>query len=120
MKEVQVIAYCDGEHQGRVKATRERTVSIDGSQPTALDLCDEHDEAIEAVAALLSRGVMVKKGLSRPSKRGTDQQIPCLLPGCGGTYRNRAGLAQHTNRTHNMTLAEYESATRGGAGLDTP
>ena len=131
-KEIQIIGWCDGPHETRVRSTIERTVALDGQRPIALDLCQDHNAAFSAVEELLEFGEPVavdsvqRRGVGRPPKSGRPasggQAHPmvaseCQFPGCnkgphGGPFiaQSRTGLGAHMTRSHKIGLGEFERA----------
>lgn len=127
MKEVQVVAWCDGTgHQHQEPATVERRESLSG-EPVVLDLCDlcnkSFDVDLDAVRAWLERGVPVSE--TQPRKRGkstgpragvggrpkrADMEAPGwrTCPDCGYECPTRTALGQHVKSKHNKVLSNYE------------
>jgi hypothetical protein len=89
----------------------ERTLSLDGSAPVVLDLCEVDDQLIQRVRVLMDRGAPVAKGKPGP-KTGTTVNVwmTCPEPGCVGGGHGRAGLGMHTRRVHNKMLRDYGDA----------
>lgn len=128
MKHVQIVAFCDGDiHEGEgepmVPATMERTVSIDGSKPALLDLCDACDSIIAAAEALMKRGAQIdlpakKAGKQKQEKSEGTTSTPepstlstvCPEPGCGLVSASRTALGQHTRSQHGKGLKAYKEA----------
>jgi hypothetical protein len=125
MKEVSIVSYCDGEVHGedaRVVAAIEREISIDGTGPVTLDLCNECDLLIQQVQHLMGRGARVqapsaKKKAAAPSaahrSRGgaPPSSIPFngphICPECKFVSKSREALGQHTRSKHNKGLKDY-------------
>jgi hypothetical protein len=116
VKHIQVIAYCDGTHDEKVKATIERTVKIDNGKPVLLDLCEPCDKPFLALLDLMERGAPVEKP-ERPKRDRTGESRPSRIPGgpvhlrtcpeCGHVSPNRSTLGQHTRTQHGKGLRAY-------------
>jgi hypothetical protein len=120
-KQVNIVAYCDGEHDEMVLATTERTINVDDDGPRTVDLCADHDKVVQELQVLLVNGVPVRRtrktpppGVDRDRHRGAaeDLRVPCPEPGCDRTAKNRAGLAQHTLQGHGKSLRDYPNEGR--------
>lgn len=135
-KEVQVVAWCDGEHDERVPATVERRGPLDG-ETYLLDLCERCDRAYARawaqVQEWLARGVSEGRARKSPypknrAPRGQGTTPPpspefdtpfmrtCQEPDCidertGVRYvaPTRSALGQHVKVKHdNKRLADYD------------
>jgi hypothetical protein len=134
-KEVQIVAWCDGEHSGEVVlATVEREVSLDKGPPIVLDLCDVCDKVVQDLQALMGRGVRVRhqprrshtkidpgKGpkpgpdgpvvepWSEPEEERTCPDERCTGGEDGGAYvaPTRSALNQHVRKIHHTKFADY-------------
>lgn len=119
MKEVTIVAYCDGNHENREPSSVERTVTIDGSKPVILDLCGECDKAILALLALMEQGAVLPQAKKPAAKKAspTEASVTALsneslsCPECEYTGPNRAALGQHTRGSHGKGLKEYKKAS---------
>ena len=120
MKHIQVIAFCDGEHEERTRAVTERTIKIDGGEPVLLDLCEPCDKPFLDMLVLMERGAVVERTKGPKGKRsGTPSREtrPSRLPGmdvtnltcpeCGHVSPSRSALGQHTRSRHGKGLKEY-------------
>lgn len=123
MKHIQVIAYCDSEHHvERVRAQRERTVSVDGCDPVQLDLCESCDHIFVQLAELMERGIPDEQAKPVPKKKVRKSRDPnsgylSTCPDCLHHSPNRAALGQHARSAHQKGLkmwseAEFEAADR--------
>lgn len=134
MKEITVIGYCDGDHEDRQRSSVERVVSVDGSKPVALDLCEQCDSMVSRLLELMDRGVVVKtptkKKSAAPASGGGQQQQqsgtrgtyhtptgkvpplegPHICPECGFESTSRGALGQHLNTTHDKGFRDYNAA----------
>lgn len=116
MKDVQIVAYCDGDHEGREPATIERRVSIDRAPVTVIDLCDVHDKVfIELLEFLNDRGASeADQPSANPSRRNSPSRQPGgpveqrTCPDCGFVSKGRQALGQHTRTKHHKGLNDYE------------
>jgi hypothetical protein len=134
MKEITVTGYCDGNHEDKIRSVVERTLSVDGSKPVLLDLCDTCDALVSGLMVLMERGVVVKepgkKKVSdgpikkaaakkpeppRPT-RGTYHEPtgkvpplegPHICPECGFESKSRSALGQHLTVTHSKGFRDY-------------
>lgn len=113
MKEITVVGYCDHDHESRVRSTVERTLSVDGSKPVALDLCDEHDALVKQMLDMMDRGVVVK---GAPKKRASSGQHRASGAGGSGTYHEPTGVVPPLEGPHVCPECGFESATRGALG----
>lgn len=128
----QVVTWCD-RHMARDETVPGRpvTLSIDGTRPMAIDLCEpcakELLEPIESLLADVGRAVELpraKRGPGRPSMSGlpaSDVVVACPL--CAEEKRTttmlRASMRSHMQSEHDTTLAAVE-AKRGEALDGTP
>lgn len=119
MKQVTIVAFCDGSHDDLVPSTVERTVQIDGSKPVVLDLCGECDKAILALLMLMENGAVVKAKAKvgdapvKPKKQAaakpqTEDVADRTCPECGRVAVNRTALGQHTRTQHGKGLKAYK------------
>lgn len=134
MKEVMIVAYCDGNHEGRTPSAVERTVTIDGSKPVVLDLCGECDKAILALLTLMEQGAVVprreaqaaakaptpKKKKDKKSEKSDDEDHTC--PDCGHKSPNRTALGQHLRNRHGKGFRDLrrEAAPSKTVPVETP
>lgn len=126
MREIQVNAFCDLDHDEKVPATIERTVSIDGSDVVVLDLCDEHDsEVFTIVLVAMERGAVVQAPPEQPKQRAKragrknphherryESEYPTdpryrTCPDCGFVSVSRSALGQHVSVRHQKGLSDY-------------
>lgn len=129
MKEVTVVAFCDPlmEHEDRVPAVTERTLTIDGSKPVVLDLCGECDKVIVNLLHAMESGApiaaakkaaapkpAVKKTETKPSRRAKGQH-PCLEAGCPQVSVSRDALGQHMRTAHGKGFKDYKRAAAEAA-----
>jgi hypothetical protein len=114
MKEIQVIAWCDGPHDGdsHVLATEQITVQIDRLKPKAIDLCESCvKELVEPLrVTLIEFGVDPTGALpkvSKPAKQqaaAQEQTHSCPVAGCDFTSHALQGLGLHARRKHGKAL----------------
>ena len=123
MKHIQIVSYCDGTHEERVRSTIERTLSIDGSKNILLDLCETCDKQVQDLQALMERGTVADearaaKAKDQPARRrqpaSPEDRYDCPL-GCGVVY-GKTGMKRHLPDEHGMTLGQV--ATRLGRTLE--
>jgi hypothetical protein len=134
-KEVQIVPWCDGDHEEAVRAEVERTVAVDGSKTILLDLCQPCDKLFEDLSWLMERGVQAdkvreprrrkasevrpvaetprkRKGRQPPpgAKRVDCQEPSCLDPRTGEPYMapTRSALGQHIKQKHHKLLSDYD------------
>lgn len=124
MREIQVNAFCDLDHDEKVPATVERTVSIDGSDVVVLDLCEEHDsEVFTIVLVAMERGAVVQAPPEQPRKRTRTGRNPHherkhesehpsdpkyrTCPECGFVSRTRSSLGQHLSARHQKGFKDF-------------
>ena len=123
MKEVTVIAFCDGDHEERIRSVVERTVAIDGSKAVMLDLCDTCDKVVGDMLILMERGAVVKGGGKKKSGTGTGRPVgrpagapfktsipfegPHICPECGFESKSRGALGQHLSSKHDKGFRDY-------------
>lgn len=101
MREIQVIKWCDGEHEERVAADITHTISVDGSKEFEIDLCYTCDTVMVLPLLSVAEEVLPKK------KRGPKKQdltTTCSI--CGFVSSSRDALGVHARRTHNKGLRE--------------
>lgn len=133
MKEVTIVGYCDGDHEGDpVRSVVERTVSIDGSKPVMLDLCGEHDQQIATLLSLMERGAVLpgvtpkKKSAKAVATPGSVQRStrggapfltsipfdgPHICPECQFESKTRSALGQHLSSKHSKRFRDYMIAS---------
>lgn len=122
MKEITVVAYCDYEHEERVRSAVERTLSVDGSKPVALDLCDDHDALVRQVLDLMERGVVVKSPSKKkaasaaPAEPQRQQRQSSQRSGTVGTYHEPTGKVPPLEGPHICPECGFESVSRGALG----
>lgn len=120
-KEVQILAYCDGDHPHRTPATTEHTITLDDGKPVVMDVCDEHDALFIQLAALMEVGSPAAVEPKAKAKTGgayhVKQDTPCGFPGCNKGPHNgpfvaqsRTGLGAHMTKQHGVTLRDFELA----------
>lgn len=109
MKRIQVLAFCDSEHETPVRATHERTVAIDGSKPIMLDLCDSCDVFIRDLLVLMERGSVaeVPEKKIRASKQHGSPGFIRVCPECLMQSVSRSSLGQHVRHRHGKGLKDY-------------
>lgn len=134
MKEILVVSYCDGDHEDeRVRSTVERVMSVDGSKPVALDLCDECDGLVSRLLHLMDRGAVVKAPTAKRKSSPAAEKAapptprpntkfheptgklpplggPHICPECGFESKSRNALGQHLTVTHSKRFRDYADA----------
>jgi hypothetical protein len=128
-RELQLVTWCDGDHETDVRATVVRTLSVDGGKPVLLDLCEPCDKAVQDVLVLMDAGVYADKALVAPGSRppravravpdaqpepsksqradGRDR-TDCVEDGCGYVAPTRSALGQHVKQKHETKLSNYD------------
>lgn len=119
MKEITVIGYCDYDHDERTRSAVERVLSVDGSKPVAIDLCDDHDRLVQQMLDMMERGVVVKapskkKAAATPQAQPQRQQTP--RPSGAGTYHEPTGKVPPLEGPHICPECGFESVSRGALG----
>jgi len=127
MKEVTIVAFCDGTQHGdvRQRSSIERVVSIDGGRPVTLDLCDVCDVQVEQMLRLMENGASVKSGKKKSSApkaaaatsarpRGGQAvattiplEGPHICPECQFESKSRGALGQHLYSKHDKGFRDY-------------
>jgi hypothetical protein len=122
MKHIQVVAYCDGlTHEAeRVRSTIERTISVDGSGDIVLDLCEQCDQQVQAMQALMERGSKADeptRRAARPQRPGSHRTpgeksrepggMPSTCPDCLHHTPTRSALGQHVKKKHGKQLKSF-------------
>lgn len=103
-KEIEVIAWCDGPHDKRVRAGRDYTITMDGGKPTVIDLCDQCVTTfIEPVASMLQVGAEVKGSVAK--------SYGC--PVCTFASPTPQGLGKHARSAHGATVTELRNTASG-------
>lgn len=101
---MQVVLWCDGNHQGRVQAVREHTVILDHGKPRLFAVCDECDSTIFALAMMMENG-------SEPEAESLSdmEKIDALIcPECGFVSVSRGALGQHLGKQHDKGIRSYK------------
>lgn len=112
MKEIQVIAWCDGPHDGDEQwpATEQVTVQIDRLKAKTIDLCGScYKEMVEPLrTTLIEFGVDPTGALPKVSKaakvRAEEDTHSCPVAGCDFTSHALQGLGLHARRKHGKAL----------------
>jgi hypothetical protein len=124
-REVQIVSWCDGDHEEATEAEVERVVSLDGGKAILLDLCEACDnEVFENLVWLMERGVEAAKvAPQRPHKPAfrtregawkgkdrTDCPEKDIDPRTGKPYvaNNRKALQSHLKQKHDKKLSDYD------------
>lgn len=110
MKRIQVLAFCDSEHETPVRATHERTVAIDGSKPIVLDLCESCDERyVRALLIVMEQGSVAEAPAKkiRASKQHGSPGFIRVCPECLMQSVSRSSLGQHVRHRHGKGLKDY-------------
>jgi len=111
MKHVQVVAYCDGTHEDKVRSMIERTVSVDSSKAVVLDLCEPCDKIFQDLQALMERGAVAEqqsKGTKKSStKRKVGVELTTTCPNCGYHTPSRSALGAHLKSHHDQKLTDF-------------
>lgn len=132
-KEVQVVSWCDGDHEAQERAVMERIVTVDGGKPVVLDLCERCDKVMGDLLTLMERGAPADGSKPKRQHRKTpgpyqstgsggrvrvlaaDMPMDCREPGCvdprtGVAYvaPTRSALGQHVKQKHHKLLSDYD------------
>lgn len=127
MKEVTIVAYCDGNAHGedRSRSSIERVVSVDNGRPVTLDLCDVCDVLVEQLLALMENGSTVKSGKRSHSKASSSSTVvpgarrnaplpttipvegPHICPDCQFESKSRSALGQHLSSKHGKGFRDF-------------
>lgn len=121
MKEVTIVGYCDGDHDQRMRSAVERVLTVDGSKPVTLDLCDECDGSIRDLLVLMESGSVVTGKRQRKSRAATPPARPVgvtapprggphICPECQFESASRGALGQHLLHTHQKGFRDYSAA----------
>lgn len=115
MKEIKVIAWCDGNHdEGEmIQADGAVTIAFGKGKPRTVDLCKScNEDMIEPVMAMFGQfGVTddgsISTGLAgiEPRRRARKPNPPC--PDCGHQSPNRSALGTHMKNRHDKGLKDY-------------
>jgi hypothetical protein len=128
-KEVQIISWCDGDHEEDTPAAVERELSLDRSKPVLLDLCETCDKQVQDLQELMQQGVLVERAETqlragrriRKAPEASDRSYPepveertCPDKNCfsgvdGGPLiaASRQALSSHTRKMHGKRFADY-------------
>lgn len=105
-KEVTITAYCDGDHETKVLAVIERTLSVDDGTPMLVDLCETCDKAVQDIQVLMRQGIAAskvnppappkrkRKSASRPTPKPESEQSPQAQYLTGLSREERERMAQ--------------------------
>lgn len=123
-RELKLVTWCDGEHDGDVPATTARTLAVDGSKPILLDLCETCDKVVQDMLAFMDRGVLASHAVSAPAarvrrspgsvpltppqRRDGKDRADCMEEGCGYVGRTRSALGQHLKSKHGTKFTDYD------------
>lgn len=135
-RELKLVTWCDGDHDGDVSATVVRTLTVDGSKPVLLDLCEVCDKIVEDLLVFMERGVQANKALvasgrvrkqlptRAPERTRTvpEQAVPTRADGrdrvdcpeCDYVARTRGALGQHLRSRHSKTTTDYDWTPTAG------
>ena len=105
VKQITITGICDGGHEGPVVTSIEHTLSLDGSKPVAVDVCEECEDLFVRLRKMMENGteVPVRSQRSKPSRRPS----PSTCPECGHVSPNRSALGQHCRQHHGKGLRDY-------------
>lgn len=113
-KQIQILAFCDGDHEQDTPATVERTLSLDG-KPWVNDLCERCDrQFIWPLLSLSEAGAEPPDPPPRPSRSrkgiggAKPRNLPTVCPDCGYECPTRSALGQHVKAKHGKVLADYD------------
>lgn len=105
MKQIQVIAWCDGPHDEdeQVPATEQVTVQIDRLRPRTIDLCEFcYKDMVEPLRTTLVEFGVDPTGAppkaTMPAKPKRQRTTACPL--CDQVSNSRSALGQHLKRMH--------------------
>jgi hypothetical protein len=114
VKEITVTPWCDGTHPERVRATHERTLTIDGRKPRVVDLCDEDNERLQRLydegapaEQTRRRSVAASGAAPAATNQAVDGGFPC--DHCPRSFPTSQGRATHTTRSHPEVRQEAAS-----------
>lgn len=117
MKEVQVIAWCSnqivhGDDPRAARATTEVTLSVDGSKPHVLDLCDDCDgtlgSTLRTAAAMGEKvGAVKVRRAPRAQPEVTDRSHVC--PVCEHPFAQRKTMTTHLRKVHSQSIKDLRS-----------
>jgi hypothetical protein len=138
MREVIIALWCDVHMlaEEKVASTSTNVITIDGSAPRQLDLCDEHRQQLlgdlaEYLVKYGTRPEVKKRSYTKSAKKGTApepesafesasvgeipvKRVPRQLvcPECKATLRSGGGAASHIKKNHGEeVLAAWQALT---------
>jgi uncharacterized C2H2 Zn-finger protein len=126
-RELKLLTWCDGDHDEDVVATVVRTLTVDGSKPVLLDLCDVCDKVVQDMIEFMERGVLASKAIATPVARVKkpdalphravpEQVVPTRADGkdrvdcpeCDYVGRTRSALGQHLTSKHGKKFSDFD------------
>lgn len=110
----------DGDDEVLVEAT-EVTVAFGAMKPRVIAVCEVHSkELIEPLRDMIQGLPTVdggNPGSGRPKAAvAAENEVECLVPGCGARLKNRGSLSSHVRQSHDMPLVEYRKQYEQGQG----